>query len=362
MSAPMNEHQQPLIKAEGVAKTFQISGANIYAVDGVDLEIMPGEAVALVGESGSGKSTLGNCLVRLETTTVGRITFAGRDITAMRESEFRPLRRQIQMVFQDPKLSLNPRLSVRQTLIEPLKLHQVVPKNQMDEKLAELLSMVNIDPALLDRKPRELSGGQQQRVAIARAIATSPEFVVLDEPTSSLDMSIRIQIISLLRRLQRDLGIAYLFITHDLSTARRLCSRIVVMYLGRVMEVGPTEAVFNAPKHPYTKALLSAIPVPNPRVRKTRLMLPGETPSPNRKIVGCPLADRCPYVMPECRTEEIRLLPVGANGLHRTACLLYRDADAPAPWDRDDAGRSDAGNRHGAKTVAGPQKGGATAD
>ena len=352
----MSDRQSPLVKVEGLSKTFEIPGGRLYALDGVDLEIQPGEAVALVGESGSGKSTLGNCLVRLETATSGTITFNGQDITRMSDAQFRPLRRQIQMVFQDPKLSLNPRLTVRQTLSEPLHIHNVVPRNQLDERLAELMAMVNLDPALLDRRPHELSGGQQQRVAIARAIATSPQFVVLDEPTASLDMSIRAQILGLLRRLQRELGAAYLFITHDLSSARNLCSTVVVLYLGRVLEIGPTDDIFRNPKHPYTKMLISAIPVPDPTVRKTRLILPGETPSPNRRVVGCPLAERCPYVMNECRTTEIRLLPVGSGGRHRTACLLYRDANAPAPWDQE-ATRMSAATRLEADQPVGRRNG-----
>lgn len=297
----------------------------MYAVDGISLEVASGEAVAVVGESGSGKSTLARGILRLEQASSGQITFKGHNITRMRESTFRPLRRYAQMVFQDPRLSLNPRFTVRQTVSEPLRLHKVVPRPQVEKRFLEVLDMVNLEARLAGRRPHELSGGQRQRVAIARAIATYPDFVVLDEPTSSLDMSVRAQIVQLLRRLRQELSMAYLFITHDLSTARALCSRTVVMYLGRIMEIGPSEDIFVNPKHPYTRALISAIPVPDPDVKKDRILLAGETPSPTRQIVGCPFADRCPYVMDACTGQDIPLFDVGANGEHRASCILYRD-------------------------------------
>lgn len=328
----MTAENTPLLQIENLTKVYHLSRARLYALDGVSFDVEPGEAVALVGESGSGKSTLGYCVVRLEVPTAGRILFMGQDLTTMSEAAFRPLRRRIQMVFQDPRLSLNPRLSVRQTLSEPLLIHKLVPRNQVRERVRELLTMVNLEPELLDRRPHELSGGQCQRVAIARAIASLPEFIVLDEPTSSLDMSIRAQIITLLRGLQEELGMAYLFITHDLSTVRSLCRRTVVLYLGRVMEVGFTEDIFTDPKHPYTKALISSIPIPDPTAKRARLILPGETPSPTQRVQGCPLANRCPYVMNECRFAEIPLIPVSADGRHRVACLLYRSGNTRPPW------------------------------
>ena len=293
----MSNDSDPILKMVDYAKVYDIPGGCLYAVDGVSFEVAPGEAVAVVGESGSGKSTLARGILRLEDATSGQIYLKGNDITRMSEGRFRPLRRYAQMVFQDPKLSLNPRLTVRQTVSEPLRLHRVVPRNQVESRFRQVLDMVNLDSRLAQRRPQELSGGQRQRVAIARAIATYPDFVVLDEPTSSLDMSVRVQIIALLRRLQQELGMAYLFITHDLSTARSLCSRTIVMYLGRIMEIGPTEEVFTNPKHPYTRALIAAIPVPDPNVKRARMILAGETPSPTSRIVGCPFASRCPYVM-----------------------------------------------------------------
>jgi oligopeptide/dipeptide ABC transporter ATP-binding protein len=254
----------------------------------------------------------------------GHILFRGRDVTHLGEGEFRPLRAKLQMVFQDPTASLNPRLTVRQTLAEPLKIHGVARNGDLDLRLNELMDLVNLDRRFLTRRPRELSGGQRQRVGIARAIATRPDFVVLDEPTSSLDMSIRIQILTLLRRLQRELGMAYLFISHDLSTVRALCSRVIVMYLGQIVEEGPVEQLFADPKHPYTRALLSAVPIPDPTMRhqRRRIALPGETPHLHAPIEGCPLADRCPYVEPSHRVGRIPMLEVGPGG-HRAACLLY---------------------------------------
>lgn len=318
----------PLLRVSDFSKIYDIPGGHLYAVDGVSFEVRPGEAVAVVGESGSGKSTLARGILHLEEATSGQILFKDQNITSLSERQFRPLRRYVQMVFQDPKLSLNPRLSIRQTVTEPLRLHDIVPRRELDRRFREVLDMVNLVPQLAGRRPHELSGGQRQRVAIARAIATSPDFIALDEPTSSLDMSVRVQILDLLRQLQRELGMAYLFITHDLSTARSLCSRTIVMYLGRVMEIGPTDEVFTNPKHPYTRALISAIPVPDPKVKKARVMLKGETPSPTRRVVGCPFASRCPYVMDQCRQGEIPMFDVGEDGNHGAACVLYRTEES----------------------------------
>jgi len=321
----VNGDSAPILRTVDYTKVYDIPGGRLYAVDGVTIDVWPGEAVALVGESGSGKSTLARGILHLEQATSGEMYFKGEETTHMSEGKFRSLRRSVQMVFQDPKLSLNPRLSVRQTVTEPLRLHHIVPRNQLEKRFREVLDMVNLDIRLANRRRQELSGGQQQRVAIARAIATYPDFVVLDEPTSSLDMSVRVQIIELLRRLQRELGMAYLFITHDLSTVRTLCHRTIVMYLGRVMESGPTEDIFVNPKHPYTKALISAIPVPDPRVKKARIILTGEAPSPTRRIIGCPFASRCSYVMAACTEGAIPMFDVGAERRHQTACILYRD-------------------------------------
>jgi oligopeptide/dipeptide ABC transporter ATP-binding protein len=324
MIGPEAAAPRPLLEVDGLEHVFRTAGGHVYAVNGVSFQVSPGEAVGLVGESGSGKSTVAKCLVRLLEPTGGRILFGGRDVTHLSEGEFRPLRSRIQMVFQDPTMSLNPRLTVKQTLSEPLRLQNVAANGNSEERLAELMDLVNLDRGFLGRRPHQLSGGQKQRVGIARAIATRPDFVVLDEPTSSLDMSIRIQIIALLRRLQSELGMTYLFISHDLSTVRHLCTWVIVMYLGQVVEEGPTEEIFTSPKHPYTQALLSAVPIPDPALRheRRRIALPGETPHLTHPIVGCPLADRCPYVQPSHRAGRIPFFEVGP-GNHRVACLLY---------------------------------------
>jgi oligopeptide/dipeptide ABC transporter ATP-binding protein len=319
---------QPLISVENLEQIFKTSAGRVFAVNGIDFTIAPGEAVGLVGESGSGKSTVARTLVRLLEPTSGRIVYRGLDIAHLGERQIRPLRSKLQMVFQDPTLSLNPRLTVRQTLQEPLKIHKVAPEGGLEHHLLNLMELVNLEQRYLDRRPGQLSGGQRQRVGIARAIATQPEFIVLDEPTSSLDMSIRIQIIDLLRNLQRELGMAYLFISHDLSTVRYLCSRVIVMYLGKIVEQGPVEELFTNPKHPYTQALLSAAPIPDPRLResRTRTVLPGETPHLTAPVVGCPLADRCPYVEPSHREGTIPMITIGPGG-HQVACVMYQEGD-----------------------------------
>lgn len=327
---------ETILSVDNLEQQFKTPGGLVYAVNGVSFQIAAGESVGLVGESGSGKSTIAKSIVRLSEPTGGSISYRGRDITHLSAGEMRPLRSRLQMVFQDPTLSLNPRLTVRQTLSEPLKLHKISQgKADLPTHLNRLMDLVNLDRTLLDRRPSQLSGGQRQRVGIARAIATEPDFIVLDEPTSSLDMSIRISIIELLRDLQREMGLAYLFISHDLSTVRYLCSRVIVLYLGTIVEEGTVEEIFTEPKHPYTQALLSAVPIPDPGLRSTRnrIVLPGETPHLTHPIVGCPLADRCPYVEPSHREGRIPMVSVGPDD-HRVACLLYQNgsgAGAAAP-------------------------------
>jgi oligopeptide/dipeptide ABC transporter ATP-binding protein len=312
----------PLLRVVELTKTFRSRGTTVHAVNGVSFDVLRGETLALVGESGCGKSTAARCILRLANPTSGRIFYEGRDVTALSRRAFRPLRREIQMVFQDASASLNPSMTIRQMLREPLTLHGVANGRELEPRLQELMRLVRLEPALLSRRRDQLSGGQKQRVGIARAIATHPSFVVLDEPTSSLDMSLRIALLELLVDVQRRLGMTYLFITHDFSTVRHIAGRIVVMYLGKVMESGPAEDVLDDPQHPYTRALVSAIPVPEPRRKRERGMLRGETPSATRPVVGCPFQDRCPHVMQDCREGEIPFFEVGRQ---EVACLLYRD-------------------------------------
>jgi oligopeptide/dipeptide ABC transporter ATP-binding protein len=323
----------PLLRVEGLHKRFKTAGYTVYAVNGVDLEIEPGEAVALVGESGCGKSTTARCILRLVEPTAGRVVFKDLDLTRLPPPAMRRHRRHLQMVFQDPSLSLNPQLTVRQALAEPLELHGLARgRDAVEKRLRELMALVRLEPQHLDRRPAQLSGGQKQRVGIARAIASNPELVLLDEPTSSLDMSVRIHIVELLRELQHELGMTYLFISHDLSTVRYLCQRVLVMYLGRIIESGPVDLIFDRPAHMYTRALLSAIPIPDPDVRRRRIILPGETPSLTHLMTGCPLQDRCTAVEDRCRRDAQPLVDIG--GGQRVACWRALDASGLVPSSR----------------------------
>jgi oligopeptide/dipeptide ABC transporter ATP-binding protein len=312
----MNE---PLLQVRDLHKHYREGRSTIHAVNGVSFDVYPGEAVGLVGESGCGKSTTARCILRLEDVTAGQILFEGADLTALPSGRIRTRRKDFQMVFQDPNESLNPRFSIRRTLREPLKLHGMYSS---DTQLGEAVQRVNLENEHLDRLPHQLSGGQKQRVGVARAMMTSPRLVILDEPTSSLDMSLRIHVIVLLKKLQQELNLSYIFISHDLSTIRHLCDRVMVMYLGRIVEQGGTEEVFDDPTHVYTKALLSAIPIPDPTVKRSRILLKGETPTARVLVPGCALQDRCAFVTDECR------LPVPRYDLgngHLVTCRLAKD-------------------------------------
>lgn len=310
---------EPLLRVENLTKQFREGRHTIHAVNGVSFEVYPGEAVGLVGESGCGKTTTARCILRLEQPTGGRILFGGQDLAALPLRQVRTLRRNFQMVFQDPNESLNPRFKVRRTLREPLFLHGLY---RDAAQLDDIAARVNLEHEHLSRYPHQLSGGQKQRVGVARAVITTPQFVVLDEPTSSLDMSLRIHMIALLRRLQRETHMAYLFISHDLSTIRHLCDRVLVMYLGRIVEMGGTADVFDHPRHVYTQALLSAIPIPDPTVKRQRLLLHGETPSARQIKPGCGLQDRCPFVMDACRVP-VPFFDLGGD--HWAACHLIKE-------------------------------------
>ncbi len=311
---------EPVIRVDNLRKGFREGRAVIWAVNGVSLDVFPGEAVGLVGESGCGKTTTARCIVRLLEPTEGRVLFQGVDITRWGGRQLRLQRKHFQMVFQDPNTSLNPRFTVRRTLAEPLRLHRLArSRHEMEERLHETMLRVNLEPRLLERYPHQLSGGQKQRVGIARAIITNPQFVALDEPTSSLDMSIRIQILGLLQRLQREMNMAYLFISHDLSAVRFLCGRVFVMYLGRVVEAGPADEIFDHPAHPYTRALLSAIPIPDPQLKRQRIILEGEPPSLFNLPPGCGFYDRCPARKASCRDNLPPFRDLG-NG-HFVACF-----------------------------------------
>jgi len=289
----------------------------LRAVDGVSFSIQKGETLGLVGESGCGKSTVARCILRLLEPTVGKILFEEKDLAGMEEENLRLMRRDLQMIFQDPMASLNPRLSVRRTVEEPLRLHEALNPKEREERVAEVMDQVGLDRELLTRYPHELSGGQRQRVNIARAIATRPKFVVLDEPTSALDVSLRAKIVLLLEELKSLLSTTYLFISHDLSTVKYLSDRVAVMYLGTLVEIAEAHELFRHPIHPYTKALLSAIPIPDPDVKRDRIILEGEIPSPTNIPSGCRLRGRCPLAEAGC-SDDVRLEEVAAG--HWVAC------------------------------------------
>ncbi len=310
----------PLLSARELTKTFPTRRGRVSAVAAVDLEIRRGECLALVGESGSGKTTLGRCLVRLIEPDSGRVLFDGEDLLALGTKELRTQRRRFQMVFQDPYGSLDPRQRVGSIVAEPLAIHDRVPRAGRAARVEELLTTVGLDPALAGRYPHQLSGGQRQRVGIARALAVEPELLVADEPVSALDVSVRAQVLDLLAGLRRRLGLAMLFISHDLAAVAQLADRVAVLYLGRLVELAPSAELFRRPLHPYTFSLLSAVPAPVPRRRRDRIVLRGELPSPFEPPSGCPFHPRCPIARPHCAVEVPELAAAGPES-HPAACF-----------------------------------------
>jgi oligopeptide transport system ATP-binding protein len=317
---------QPLLRARGIRKYFPIKRgvvfqrevARVHAVDDVDLDLMAGETVGLVGESGCGKSTFGRCLIRLHDLTDGTIEFDGQDISTLDRKQMRPLRREIQMVFQDPYASLNPRKRVGTIIGDPLRIHRVGARGDINKRVQELLELVGLSPEHFNRYPHEFSGGQRQRIGVARALALSPRLIIADEPVSALDVSIQAQVVNLLSDLQDDLGLTYLFIAHDLSVVRHVSDRIAVMYLGKLVELSPAEELYDRPIHPYSEALLSAVPVPDPDVERERIVLQGDVPSPITPPSGCRFHPRCRYATDICTTTEPPLVKHGEH--HLAAC------------------------------------------
>ena len=314
-----------LVKGVGLKKYFPVRGSffkKVKAVDGVDIEIAKGETFGVVGETGSGKSTLGRLLLRLIEPTAGRIYFDGKDITKMKGEALKRFRRNAQMVFQDPHTSLNPRLTIAEILLEPLREHGIIVDDP-EAFLVEQLEMVGLGKQHLYRYPHELSGGQKQRVAILRAILLKPKFVVLDEPTSALDVSVQAQILNMLKDLQKKFNMTYMFISHDLGVVKYMSNKIAVMYLGKFMEIADADEIFEKPLHPYTKVLFSSIPIPDPKIARSRkrLRILGEPPSPINLPPGCRFHPRCPYVMDRCRREEPPMIEVEPK--HYVTCWLY---------------------------------------
>ena len=341
----------PLVVLDDVRVWFPVTSGilldrhvgDIKAVDGVSLTIERGETLGLVGESGCGKSTLGRAILRLYEPTSGRITFDGIDITTMSDSELRPVRRRMQMVFQDPYSSLNPRHSIGRIVGEPLRTHEVASRREVGTRVQELLAVVGLPGDAADRYPHEFSGGQRQRIGLARALALNPQFLVCDEPVSALDVSIQAQIVNLLEELQDKLDLTFLFIAHDLAVVRHISDRIVVMYLGKIVEVAPADGLYENPLHPYTITLLSAIPIPDPVVERTRrpIRVQGDLPSPANPPPGCRFHTRCPFVQESrCADEEPQLRTVDD---HVVACHFVEEIRAGSITPREREMTFDAG-------------------
>jgi oligopeptide transport system ATP-binding protein len=334
---PITAPGSTLVTTDRITKYFRVRSGffssesdALRAVDGISLRIRKGETLSLVGESGCGKSTLGRLILRLVDPTYGRIIYAGQDITRLPQRLLRPLRRKFQLIFQDPYSSLNPRMTVKEALAEPLRIHRLTARGSEEtDRIAALLARVGLRPDMMDRFPHEFSGGQRQRIGIARALAVEPEFIVCDEPISALDVSIQAQIVNLLVELQEELGVSYLFISHDLRVVQHIGHRTAVMYLGQLVEIGPSERIATESRHPYTRALVSAAPTLDPGKKKLRILLEGDVPSPMNPPTGCGFHPRCPnFKKGTCDGETPELKEVQPNSDHFVACYVPFDKEA----------------------------------
>lgn len=317
VKAPKKE----LINIKNLVKHFPVENSDdvVKAVDGVSFDIFAGETLGLVGESGCGKSTVGRCILRLIEPTSGEVWFEDKDVLSLNKNELRPLRREMQIIFQDPYASLNPRLSILSIISEPLVIHGIGNKTEQKDRVAELLKKVGLDPDYMYRYPHEFSGGQRQRLGVARALALNPKLIIADEPVSALDVSVQAQVVNLLQDLQAELGLTYLFISHGLAVVEHISSRVAVMYLGKIVEIATAQELYELPLHPYTKALLSAIPIPDPKLKRERIILKGDVPTPINPPSGCRFRTRCPLASEECSqiVPELREITTG----HYSACI-----------------------------------------
>lgn len=313
--------RETLVSVRGLVKHFPVEGSDdvVRAVDGVSFDIFAGETLGLVGESGCGKSTVGRCVLRLIEPTAGQITFAGQDVLSLDKKRLRQLRREMQIIFQDPYASLNPRMKVGDIIGEPLVIHNQGSKSERPDQVASLLQRVGLDPDYRNRYPHEFSGGQRQRIGVARALALNPKLIVADEPVSALDVSVQAQVVNLLQELQEEFKLTYLFISHGLAVVEHISTRVAVMYLGRIVEIADAAELYAQPLHPYTQALLSAIPIPDPRQKRKRIILQGDVPTPIDPPSGCRFRTRCPLAIEECAHIDPELREVSPG--HHVACI-----------------------------------------
>ena len=324
--------ETPLLEVENLQKYFPIKGgllrktvANVKAVDGVSFNLESGKTLGIVGESGCGKSTLGRAILALQPATGGKVRFQGKDIYELDPDHLVSMRRNLQIIFQDPFASLNPRSTVLEIIEEPLVIHKVGTQAERRAKVVELMELVGLRPQVMHRYPHEFSGGQRQRIGIARALALDPKFIVADEPVSALDVSVQSQVLNLVKDLQEKFGIAFLFISHDLAVVQHISHEVGVMYLGKLVEKASTQKLYDGPKHPYTEALISAIPKPDPKAHQGRIVLEGDVPSPINPPAGCPFHTRCPKVMDKCKVDVPEFVNIGEkSGPHHVRCHLYQ--------------------------------------